>query len=402
MHWLRSLISCDDEVHFWPHPRVTQQYCADTWQQFLEEGINVYSCKDVSKVTVYKCPTSPPLYVKQYHGTNKRWRRAKVAREYELVMSLSHPQIVKFVFAAEQKRHAYLFMEDAGVRLDKVSSSVTLSEDECRGIMYQLVSILVYVHEQGVVHRDIKPENVGIASNNVVRLFDFGESFRTSDLGREVEGSSAYEIGGTAHYMAPEALAYYTGDTLCRGVVAQDINTCKLDIWSLGCVAFFLLSGKELISVDCMTLTDILNISRLVAQGKTRLPRRFLQCSSRAKDFVMQCLQENPAIRPSIQELMGHAWFDTDTESALGDLSPRSLASTVPDGELLYDLPSSLGPTSPYLYSDDLEIDTRDSGQGSEPLNWGDWDLQLLTASERGASEDKIKEDHMRPLGHTL
>ena len=89
----------------------------------------------------------------------------------------------------------------------------------CRG--------LDYAHRNGVVHRDVKPGNLLVSDTQVVKLADFG-------IARATDQSSITQVGsvlGTAAYLAPEQ---------ARGEEAGP----RADIYSLGVVAYQLLSGR--------------------------------------------------------------------------------------------------------------------------------------------------------------
>ena len=89
----------------------------------------------------------------------------------------------------------------------------------CRG--------LDYAHRNGVIHRDVKPGNLLVSDAEVVKLADFG-------IARATDQSSITQVGsvlGTAAYLAPEQ---------ARGEEAGP----RADIYSLGVVAYQLLSGR--------------------------------------------------------------------------------------------------------------------------------------------------------------
>jgi serine/threonine-protein kinase len=96
---------------------------------------------------------------------------------------------------------------------------VEIITQACRG--------LDYAHRNGVVHRDVKPGNLLVSDAEVVKLADFG-------IARAAGQSSITQIGsvlGTAAYLAPEQ---------ARGEEAGP----RADIYSLGVVAYQLLSGR--------------------------------------------------------------------------------------------------------------------------------------------------------------
>lgn len=91
-----------------------------------------------------------------------------------------------------------------------------------------VVDAVRYCHEMNVVHRDIKPENLLLSANTPVgllKLADFGISKIMSD---EMLTTNC----GTPVYMAPEIWAGSAYDN-------------KVDVWSVGVVMYYLLSGTH-------------------------------------------------------------------------------------------------------------------------------------------------------------
>lgn len=103
-------------------------------------------------------------------------------------------------------------------------------------IMLQTCKGLEIVHELGCVHRDLKPENIFLVEASKgwqVKILDFGFTVR-------VEDSGAGEVGivnGTPSYMSPEQ---------CVG----EILDARSDLYALGCVLYFMLTGQTLNPAD--------------------------------------------------------------------------------------------------------------------------------------------------------
>lgn len=124
-------------------------------------------------------------------------------------------------------------------------------------VMQPCLEALAYLHSRNIIHRDIKPENLLLDENNVIKLADFGLSVST-------EEENPVTRAGTLDYMAPEVLVCplkrLPTDYKKRNDLAY---TAKVDSWSLGVLAFELLTGKppfshkdeiELLQVYCSAL----------------------------------------------------------------------------------------------------------------------------------------------------
>jgi serine/threonine-protein kinase len=156
---------------------------------------------------------------------------SRFRREALSAARLVHPNIVQvFDFGFDEGHHQHFIvmehvpghscaelLRDRG-HLD-VDQGVEIVAQSCRG--------LDYAHRNGVVHRDVKPGNLLVSDADVVKVADFG-------IARAVDQSSITQVGsvlGTAAYLAPEQ---------ARGEEAGP----RADIYSLGVVAYQLLSGR--------------------------------------------------------------------------------------------------------------------------------------------------------------
>ncbi|KAL8857818.1 MAG: hypothetical protein Q9178_005574 [Gyalolechia marmorata] len=161
--------------------------------------------------TVYKAvdvSTGYEYAAKKFHGGN--WKR-----EVEILKSLSHEHIVKFVaLSGEQK--PLLVMEY--LPLGNLASQNRITEEETLQILYQGLTALKYLHSQTppLTHRDIKPENILVQSRTpfAIKLVDFG--FAKNDF-------SLKTFCGTDDYAAPE-------------IWEHRHYTTMVDLWSLGVI----------------------------------------------------------------------------------------------------------------------------------------------------------------------
>jgi len=153
-------------------------------------------------------------------------------------------------------------------------------------ILRQLCAGLAAAHAAGLVHRDIKPENIMLcrrgAELDVVKILDFG-MVKRMDSAHSRDLTRGLRILGTPLYMAPERLQN-----------PADVDA-RADIYAVGAVAYFMLSGKKLFeSADDLGLsTRILN----------DVPPRVSQVASQSipveLDLLIQsCLEKKREDRP--------------------------------------------------------------------------------------------------------
>lgn len=113
-----------------------------------------------------------------------------------------------------------------------------LNEDDAKVIGKQLLGGLQVLHGHYLAHRDLKPANIFVARcapNWWIKLGDFGIVRRIC-----TEQISKLSLVGTSDYMAAEILLEYSDEE------QGSPYTLAIDIWSLGCVPFRLLTQRLL------------------------------------------------------------------------------------------------------------------------------------------------------------
>jgi serine/threonine protein kinase len=163
------------------------------------------------------------------HLTNDESFIKRFHNEARAIARLNHPNIVQiYDIGNEGDIHYYTMEFIEGPTLDDVIyKEGFLSPDRTLAILNQVAKALRYAHSQGIVHRDIKPSNIMIAKLGRVKLTDFGLALQQRTTRLTVDGG----IVGTPEYMSPEQAAGRTA-------------TAQSDIYSLGVVAYELLTGK--------------------------------------------------------------------------------------------------------------------------------------------------------------
>jgi len=151
--------------------------------------------------------------------------------------------IGKFKFEDEEREWPYYVMqflpgEDLEQRMDdRFENEQSFSPEECYSYLAQVLDGLQAAHDVGVIHRDLKPGNIKIMRmerESRVKIVDFGISRMLNDEGKSTSGlTRAGQFFGTPAIMSPEQIQA-NHDMICPAT----------DLYSVGCVAFCLLTGR--------------------------------------------------------------------------------------------------------------------------------------------------------------
>ena len=206
-------------------------------------------------------------------------------REIQLAASLSQANIVPVLSAGDTDGLPYFTMPFVdGESLRHKLSHGPLAIADVVSIMRDVSRALSYAHKHGIVHRDIKPDNVLLSAGAAV-VTDFGIAKAISAARTQADSATLTQTGtsiGTAAYMAPEQAA---------GDPAVDY---RADVYSLGCMAYELLSGKPPFPRE--------SLQRVIAAQLTEAPPLVGELRSDTPPalaaLVMQCLAKDPAKRP--------------------------------------------------------------------------------------------------------
>ncbi|KAL7629106.1 hypothetical protein AAE478_000625 [Parahypoxylon ruwenzoriense] len=167
-------------------------------------------------------------------------------------------------------------------------------------ILREVAVAIYWVHKEGIIHRDIKCANVLVTETGAVQLCDFGVA---GMMETKLDKRSTFI--GTPHWMAPELF---------------DQNAqygTEVDIWAFGSMVYEIASGlppNVRANVGLPQLGDYL---------RDHLPRLDGdQYSDELKSLVAFCLEENPAKRPSVEQVQQHPYlFNTSSRYPASSLA---------------------------------------------------------------------------------
>jgi serine/threonine-protein kinase len=213
---------------------------------------------------------------------------ARFEREVRATAKLSHWNSIEiFDYGRTEDGTFYYVMEYLpGLSLhDLVEKHGPLPPERAVHLLMQTCEALSEAHSQGLVHRDIKPGNIFSASrggyHDVAKLLDFGLAKPMSADNVPVQLTQDGSITGSPLYMSPEqALGDHEPDERC-------------DIYSLGAVAYFLLTGRPPFEGDRPIKVILAHAHDQVvppSRHRVDLPHDLEQ-------IVLRCLAKNPEDR---------------------------------------------------------------------------------------------------------
>ena len=158
--------------------------------------------------------------------------------EAQAVASLDHQNIVRAYDVSKEVKDSkeihYLVMEyvEGQDAQAMVQESGLLDYVQAAEIIRQTANGLAHAHDNGLIHRDIKPANLLIDKKGIVKILDLGLARFHDDSGAASLTAAHNEtVLGTADYLSPE-----------QALNSHNVDQ-RTDIYSLGCTAYFLLTG---------------------------------------------------------------------------------------------------------------------------------------------------------------
>jgi tRNA A-37 threonylcarbamoyl transferase component Bud32 len=219
--------------------------------------------------------------------------RKRFTREAEAIAAVNHPNIVNIHHVGELSRHnipyfVMQFVDGPTLGLGALRG-LTLTEVRVRRLLADIAAGLAAAHRRKVYHRDIKPSNIVLdGETGRAMVLDFGisaaYSSRRHSLGRRLTDEGMYL--GTPTYMSPEQA---TGEEV----------TGKSDVYSLGVLAFELLTGRPPFEGSPLTVT---------AGHMNTVPPRVDELRSDVSEeiatLIARCLEKDPGRRPGAQDIV--------------------------------------------------------------------------------------------------
>lgn len=222
----------------------------------------------------------------------------RAVREYEVLASLAHPNVVRVHRFGWWPRHGafpYLVMDFIeGVAFQRWVSRDRPSLGRVARTLAQVARALGELHRRGVCHRDLKSANLLVRPDGEPVLIDLG----LAQVGGATPLTGAQAIIGTYKHWAPEYAAFIASEAHRRG--ARFPHSPASDLHALGYLLYEVLTGRPPFSSDDYDFFGLLHEIREVVPPHPRElnPRAPAELS----DLAMSLLHKDPSRRPGTGE----------------------------------------------------------------------------------------------------
>jgi len=220
---------------------------------------------------------------------------ARFEREVQATAQLRSPHTIEvYDYGLTGSGTFYYVMELLdGLDLQEVVTRFgPMPPERVTAILLQACHSLAEAHGRGLVHRDIKPANIFLCrlgrDVDFVKVLDFGLVKRTKT--QDAHLTQVGTFAGTPAYAPPEM----------AGVGVDEVDG-RADIYSLGCVAYWLLAGRVVFSANTAL--------QMLLKHSTEIPKppseyTLAPLPEELDQIVLDCLAKDPDDRvPSIEIL---------------------------------------------------------------------------------------------------
>ena len=195
---------------------------------------------------------------------------------------------VQLEIEEENKNEIYLLFEyiENGTLKDLIKKRKKLTEKEVQCYIIQLIFALNYLHSKNIIFKNLKPSKLFIGNNMELKIGGFSID-TIEDITKRKEKEKE---------MLKKEINKILSDIYMADEIFKNNYSFALDIWSLGIIIYYLLTGENPSETD-------------LSKGEVRFPSN-ANLSIAAKDLLKQILVKDPENRPTLNQIIYHDFFN--------------------------------------------------------------------------------------------
>ncbi len=233
---------------------------------------------------------SPQVLGSMTDGSLNKLALKRFEREAQATAALGSPHTIRlYDFGTTDEGSFYYAMELLdGFDLESlVARFGPVSPARAIDFLKQACNSLADAHHHGLIHRDVKPSNIYVCRLGIqydfIKVLDFGLVKLDHSSDQETQLTREGLTTGTPAYLSPEV------------ALGQGEVDARTDIYSLGCVAYWLVTGQLVFEgkTPMQVVLDHIQTAPIPPSQRTEL-----EIPSALEEIILSCLEKKPEKRP--------------------------------------------------------------------------------------------------------